>query len=183
MVTTDAEIELSLAPETEAPRPVRVGILTVSDRAASGDREDLSGPAVQAELQGDDFVVILYAVVPDEKKVLTETLKRWTDQFECDVILTTGGTGFGPRDITPEATAKVIDRDAANISQYLLIKGVEANPIAALSRGIAGVRGTTLIINLPGSPKAAQECTGWLRPLLPHAVDVLRNVETTHPEA
>jgi len=175
MVTTD---------ETSASTlQVRVGILTVSDRCAAGQQEDLSGPAVQAQLSDDEFVVVLYAVVPDEKKVLTETLKRWADQFECDVILTTGGTGFSPRDVTPEATAKVIDRDAANVSQYLLIKGVEVNPAAALSRGIAGVRGSTLIVNLPGSPKAAGECAGWLRPLLPHAVDVLRSRETNHPEA
>ena len=182
MVTTD-ETTVETRASTPEPAQVRVGILTVSDRCAAGQQEDLSGPAVQAQLAEEDFVVILYAVVPDEKKVLTETLKRWADQFECDVILTAGGTGFGPRDVTPEATAKVIDRDAANVSQYLLIKGVEVNPAAALSRGIAGVRGSTLIVNLPGSPKAAAECAGWLRPLLPHAVDVLRNRETDHPGA
>jgi|SRR3569833_1353924 len=175
MVTADAD--------SIPTRHVRVGILTVSDRCAAGEQEDLSGPSIQAELPEEEFMVVLYAVVPDEKKLVTETLKRWTDQFECDVILTTGGTGFGPRDVTPEATGKVIDKDAANISQYLLIKGVESNPAAALSRGIAGVRGSTLIVNLPGSPKAAKECTGWLKSLLPHAVDVLRNRETTHPEA
>lgn len=163
--------------------PIRVGVLTVSDRGASGDREDLSGPAIQAELPEADFTVILYAVVPDDKKAITETLKRWCDQFDCDVILTTGGTGFSPRDLTPEATHKVIDRDAPNISQYLLLKGVEANPAAALSRGTAGVRGSTLIVNLPGKPAAARECTQWLKPLLPHAVDVLRNRETDHPSS
>jgi molybdenum cofactor synthesis domain-containing protein len=162
-------------------KQIRVGILTVSDRCSAGQREDLSGPAIQAELPENDFVVALYAVVPDEKKLVAETLKRWADQFECDVILTTGGTGFGPRDLTPEATRKVIDRDAPNISQYLLIKGVDVNPAAALSRGTAGVRGCTLIVNLPGSPTAARECTTWLRPLLPHAVDVLRNRENGHP--
>lgn len=160
---------------------IRVGVLVVSDRCAAGDSEDLSGPAIQAELPEADFVVVLYAVVPDEKKVVAETLKRWGDQFECDVILTCGGTGFGPRDITPEATAKVIDREAANISQYLLMKGVESNPAAALSRGIAGVRGSTLIVNLPGNPKAAKECAAWLRPLLSHAVDLLHGRENGHP--
>lgn len=178
MVTSDAATE-----STPEHAQVRVGILTVSDRCAAGQQEDLSGPAVQAQLSEEDFVVVLYAVVPDEKKILTETLKRWADQFQCDVILTTGGTGFSPRDVTPEATAKVIDRDAANISQYLLIKGVEVNSVAALSRGIAGVRGSTLIVNLPGSPKAAAQCAGWLSPLLPHAVDVMRSRETNHPGA
>lgn len=174
MVTTDP------GADNTVPQ-VRVGILTVSDRCAAGESVDLSGPAIQAELPEAEFVVVLYATVPDEKKVIAETLKRWSDQFDCDVILTTGGTGFSPRDVTPEATRKVIDRDAPNVSQYLLFKGIDVNPAAALSRGTAGVRESTLIVNLPGSPNAARECAQWLRPLLPHAVDVLRGRETSHP--
>ncbi len=160
---------------------IRVGVLTVSDRCSLGEREDLSGPAIKDSLPGDKFVVALEAIVPDDKKIIADTLKRWSDEYECDVILTTGGTGFSPRDVTPEATTKVLDRDAPNISQYLLWESLKQTPFAALSRGVAGVRGGTLIVNLPGSPSGAKDNTASLVPLLPHAVDVLRVRETGHP--
>lgn len=160
---------------------IRVGVLTVSDRCSAGEREDLSGPAVKDSLTSDKFVVALEAVVPDDKRVITETLRRWADEYGCDVILTTGGTGFSPRDVTPEATAKVLERDAPNISQFLLWESLKQTPFAALSRGVAGVRGATLIVNLPGSPSGAKDNTASLVPLLPHAVDVLRVRETGHP--
>ena len=160
---------------------IRVGVLTVSDRCSRGEREDLSGPAVKAGLSDDQFVVALEAIVPDDKKTIADTLKRWADEYGCDVILTTGGTGFSPRDVTPEATTKVVDRDAPNISQYLLWESLKQTPFAALSRGVAGVRGATLIVNLPGSPSGAKDNTVSLVPLLPHAVDVLRVRETGHP--
>lgn len=160
---------------------VRVGVLTISDRCSRGEREDLSGPAIKANLSRETFVVALEAVVPDDKKVIGDTLRRWCDEYGCDVILTTGGTGFSPRDVTPEATAKVLERDAPNISQFLLFESLKQTPFAALSRGVAGVRGATLIVNLPGSPVGAGENTDSLSPLLPHAVDVLRARETGHP--
>ena len=160
---------------------IRVGILTISDRCSRGEREDLSGPAVKNALPGDKFVVALEAVVPDDKKTIAETLRRWCDDYECPVILTTGGTGFSPRDVTPEATGKVLEREAPNISQFLLWEGLKQTPFAALSRGVAGIRGGTLIVNLPGSPSGASDGTASLVPLLPHAVDVLRVQETGHP--
>ena len=160
---------------------IRVGVLTISDRCSLGEQVDQSGPAIRDSLPTDKFVVALEAVVPDDKKIIADTLKRWTDEYECHVILTTGGTGFSPRDVTPEATAKVLDREAPNISQYLLWESLKQTPFAALSRGVAGIRGMTLIVNLPGSPSGAKDGTVSLVPLLPHAVDVLRVQETGHP--
>lgn len=160
---------------------IRVGVLTVSDRCSRKERADESGPAIQAALPAEQFITALYAVVPDEKKLITETLKRWCDEFSCDVILTTGGTGFGPRDVTPEATRKVLDREAANLSQFLLLEGLKRSPFAALSRGIAGVRSQTVIVNLPGSPSGAREGAEALCPLLPHLIEVLKAAEGPHP--
>lgn len=160
---------------------IRIGILTVSDRCSRGEQDDLSGPAIVQELPKEQFVVALQAIVPDDRKTIAETLRRWTDDYDCDVILTTGGTGLSPRDVTPEATAKVIDRPWANLSQFLLLEGLKQTPFAPLSRGLAGLRRSTVIINLPGNPDAARQGTQSLIPLLPHAVAVLKAEAATHP--
>lgn len=162
---------------------IRVGVLTVSDRCSRGEQPDLSGPAIQGALPPDGFVVSLQAVVPDVRKVIADTLRRWCDEYACDVILTTGGTGFSPRDVTPEATEKILHRQAANLSQFLLLESLKQTPFAALSRALAGTRGQTLIVNLPGSPSGAGDGTRSLLPLLPHAVAVLHGDATDHPQA
>jgi molybdenum cofactor synthesis domain-containing protein len=162
---------------------IRVGVLTVSDRCARREREDESGPAIQAALPADRYVIALYAVVPDDKKMIQETLRRWSDEYDCDVILTTGGTGLAPRDFTPEATERILHRSAPNIALYLALEGMKKLPQAALSRAVAGVRGNTLIVNLPGSPAAASEYAKLLDNLLPHAVAVIRDPTPVHPAA
>jgi molybdopterin adenylyltransferase len=162
---------------------IRIGVLTVSDRCSRGEQEDLSGLAIVQALPQEQFVVALQAVVPDEKRTIAETLRRWCDIYDCNVILTTGGTGLSPRDVTPEATEKVIDRPWANLSHYLLMEGLKQTPFAPLSRGIAGMRGATVIVNLPGSPEGARQGTQTLLPLLPHAVAVLKAETTAHPAA
>lgn len=166
---------------TRGTGPVRVGVLTISDRCAAGTMTDLSGPAITNALPPDGFQLVLTAIVPDSRKSITETLRRWCDEFHCDVVLTTGGTGFSPRDVTPEATRRVLERTADNLAQLLLLKGIQKTPFAALSRGVCGTRGRTLIVNLPGSPGGAQDGVETLLPLLPHLVEVLRGHATEHP--
>lgn len=167
--------------QPEIENRIRVGILTISDRCSQGLMEDLSGPAIQGALPQDEYVVSYYAVIPDDRKMISTTLRRWSDELKCDIILTTGGTGFAKRDVTPEATLRVLEREAPNISQYLLFKGLQISPKTALSRAVAGSRGSTLIVNLPGSPNGAGECTTWLLELLPHAVSLLKGETKDHP--
>lgn len=151
---------------------ISVGVLTVSDRSARNERKDLSGPAIINFLEANEFNAIRYQIVPDEKKAITDAYSTW-EKDHINVIFTTGGTGFAPRDITPEATLSFIEKEAPGISEYLRFKSFSVTPHASLSRGVSGIKGKTLIINLPGSPKAALECMQYLLPILPHAVELL----------
>jgi molybdopterin adenylyltransferase len=151
---------------------MRVAVLTVSDRASAGIYEDGSGPAVEAALTGHEIVDRV--VVPDDVRTIEDTLRAWADEGGIDLILTTGGTGLGPRDVTPEATRSVIERDAPGIAEAMRAHGRALTPFAALSRQVAGARGTCLIVNLPGSPKAAVESLDAVLEILPHAVEMLR---------
>jgi len=157
---------------------LRVGVLTVSDRVAQGVAEDLSGPLiahmVRERLQA---LVLEERVVPDERYVIEEVLREWADEAELDLILTTGGTGFAPRDVTPEATRSVIEREAPGFAEAMRAKGLEVTPHAMLSRGVAGIRGRTLIINLPGNPKAVRENLEVILPALPHGLRLLQGLK------
>ncbi|HEX5324677.1 MAG TPA: MogA/MoaB family molybdenum cofactor biosynthesis protein [Capsulimonadaceae bacterium] len=161
--------------------PIRVGVLTVSDRCSRGEAQDKSGPAIIDSLPPGQYHVALAQIVPDDPDEICAALTRWADESLCDLILTTGGTGFSPRDVTPEATRRVIEREAAGIAILLAQEGLKKTPFAALSRGTAGIRAGAVIINLPGSPAGAREGVQALLPILPHAVDVLKNREQGHP--
>jgi molybdenum cofactor synthesis domain-containing protein len=152
---------------------IRFAILTISDRSAAGTREDLSGPALKKAIKNAGWDVLFTDVVPDEIYQIQEYLIRWSDSEEIQVILTTGGTGFSPRDITPEATESVIDRRAPGLAEAIRAESLKITPHAMLSRAVTGIRGRTLIINLPGSPKAALENFRVIAPVLPHAVQLL----------
>ena len=153
---------------------LRLAILTVSDRSSRGERPDLAGPALADLVTAQGWDVVRQAVVPDERALLQETLSGWADQNDLDVLLTTGGTGFSLRDITPEATRAVIEREAPGLAEAMRQESLKATPHAMLSRAVAGIRGQVLIINLPGSPKGALENLRLILPVLPHAAELLR---------
>lgn len=153
----------------------RYGILTVSDRSARGEREDLSGPALEAAVIAQNGMVSRRGVVPDEYNAIKTALLEWAQDGELDVILTTGGTGFAPRDITPEATLAVIERQAMGLVEAARAASLLVTPHAMLSRGVAGIYRRTLIVNLPGSPKGAVEHYLVIAPVIPHAAALLRN--------
>jgi molybdopterin adenylyltransferase len=151
-----------------------VAIIIPSDRAHSGERADATGPALAEALGAISAEVISVTVVPDDRAEIAAKITEAADSKEVDVILVAGGTGLGPRDVTPEATMDVIDRVAPGIAELIRARSLEITSRACLSRAIAGVRGTTLVINLPGSPKAATESLGFVAEVLPHAVSMLR---------
>jgi molybdenum cofactor synthesis domain-containing protein len=165
-----------------AARAWRVGILTISDRGSRGERPvDLSGEAIRA-LVTDHLAVepVAYAVIPDEAAAIRATLTAWCDQEGLDLILTTGGTGFAPRDVTPEATAAVIERPAPGLAEAIRAAGLAITPFAMLSRAVSGIRGRTLIVNLPGSPKGVREALAVILPVLPHGLALLTERPTEH---
>jgi molybdenum cofactor synthesis domain-containing protein len=162
---------------------LRFGILTVSDRSARGERADASGPTLAERVQAAGWKVAAQAIVPDDFTILRGTLSDWADAGGVDIILTTGGTGFAPRDVTPEATRSVIDREAPGLAEAMRLASAGKSKHAMLSRAVAGLRGRVLIINLPGSPRAAVENLETVLPTLEHAVQLLRedpNAEAGH---
>lgn len=156
----------------EGPTAIRAAVLTVSDSRTAED--DVSGRELEALLRSAGAEVVAYSIVADDLTLLRENLYSLAVSGEVDIILTTGGTGFGPRDNTPEATRSVIDREAPGIVEAMRRETAAATPFAMLSRAAAGIRGSTLIVNLPGSPKGVRECFEVLRPVLSHAVELLR---------
>lgn len=151
---------------------MKFGIICISDRCYKGECEDKSGPAI-AECVKELSSGNEYRLVPDEKDMISKAITDLADSENCDVILTTGGTGFAPRDITPEATKAVIEKEVPGISEAIRAKSLEITDRAMLSRAVSGIRGKSLIINLPGSPKAVKESIGFIIGVLPHAVETL----------
>lgn len=153
--------------------PLRFGILTVSDRSSRGERPDASGPALSELIGAQGWQVVKRHTLPDEIDQLRSMLSQWADSGDVDIVLTTGGTGFAPRDVTPEATRDVIDRETPGLGEAMRLASAAKSKHAMLSRAIAGLRGRVLIINLPGSPKAAVENLQVVLPALEHAVQLL----------
>ena len=152
---------------------MKVAILTVSDRSARGERPDLSGPALVEAAEKRGWTVVSLQVVADERRLVETGLRRLVAGREVDVILTTGGTGIGPRDVTPEATEAVIEKRLPGLAEAMRARSLEITPHAMLSRAVAGVAGACVIVNLPGSPKGAVECFEVAAPALPHAIELL----------
>ena len=152
----------------------KVGIITASDKGSRGEREDLSAAAIRELVTAAGWEVTDYAVVPDEREIIAAKMKEYADEKKLDLVLTTGGTGFSPRDVTPEATLDVVERLVPGIPELMRAESYKITPRAILSRAAAGIRKGTLIINLPGSPKAVKENLNWILPALPHGLEILK---------
>jgi len=162
---------------------IRFGILTLSDRSSRGERADASGPALAQLIQAEGWSIVKQSLLPDEESAIRALLAAWADSGEMDVVLTTGGTGFSPRDVTPEATRAVIQRETPGLAEAMRAASLKVTPHAMLSRIVTGIRGKTLILNLPGSPKGAVENLQVVIPVLSHAVQLLQEdpaSESTH---
>lgn len=153
-------------------------VITVSDKGAAGQREDTSGPALGEMLRADGWEIVYTCIIPDDKDIIRDTLRKCADELKVCLTLTTGGTGFGERDITPEATYKVIERVTPGIPEAMRAESMRITPHGMLSRSIAGIRGGTLIVNLPGSKKAATECLAAVRKALKHGVDMMLGTDS-----
>jgi molybdopterin adenylyltransferase len=167
-------LEVGLSDNVSQNLILRVGILTVSDRSSAGTRPDASGPALEGLIATRGWKVVRRRTVPDEIAAIKKVLLSWAGSGDLDLILTTGGTGFSPRDVTPEATQAVIERAAPGLAEAMRHASLRVTPHGMLSRSVSGIRGRCLIVNLPGSPKAATENLDVIIPVLPHAVQLLR---------
>lgn len=159
----------------------RAAVVTISDSSYNGTRRDVSGPAVRARLEAAGWTVAAAEVLPDELALISERLRALADGGEVSAIFTTGGTGVAPRDVTPEATRAVVEREIPGLAELMRAQGAKSTPLAALSRAVAGVRGTALIVNLPGSPRGAVESLDAILELAPHIVELLGG-KTGHKE-
>lgn len=157
-----------------------LGILTSSDMGARGEREDTSGPLIRELFTAQGFDILRYEVVPDERDILEDRLRRWADDDTLDLIVTTGGTGLSDRDVTPEATRAVAHREVPGMAEAMRIQTLKYTPFAMVSRGVVAVRGRTLIINLPGSPRAVEQCLEVVMPVIPHTLEMLRENPPPH---
>jgi len=158
----------------------KAGVLTISDKGSKGQRADASGDYIVRTLHDAGMEVARYEIVADEEKLISGTLAAWADSGEVDLIVTTGGTGISPRDVTPEATLKVIEKELAGIVEMMRAIGFRKTPTAILSRAVAGIRGQCLIVNLPGNPRAVQEYLELLLPIVPHAIETLQGRSGDH---
>ncbi len=159
---------------------INAAILTISDKGSRGQREDLSGPELQEGVAKMNGRVVKSEIVPDEKDIIAKKLCEWADSGKIDVILTTGGTGLSARDVTPEATLSIIDREIPGIPEAMRAESLKKTPMAMLSRAVAGQRAKCVIINMPGSPKACRECLEVIIPAVPHAIEIINGVVTEH---
>ena len=159
---------------TKEGHSFRLAILTISDAGSKGERKDTSGDAISEIMAREGFNEVSRDIVPDEAEPISARLREWCDSGKVDIVLTTGGTGLGPRDITPEATRAVIDIEVPGIAEAMRMETLKNTPFAMLSRSVVGVRSGCLIINLPGSPKGVRECLGTAVPAVPHALEMVK---------